>query len=148
MDAWEESQETPEAELAEYSRKAINYMKNPRNAGMIAGADAHVSVWGSCGDNMQIWLKVKGGKVENASFWTDGCGATIACGGMVTELARGKALRDALAVSAEDIVKALDGLPEDHVHCAGLAALALKKAILEFMAYQREPWKKLYGKGG
>ncbi|OGO05195.1 MAG: hypothetical protein A2Y91_00700 [Chloroflexi bacterium RBG_13_54_8] len=119
---------------------------NPRNAGSIPDADAHASVLGPCGDNMEIWLKVRDGQVTEATFWTDGCGATIACGSMATELAKGKTLGEALAINAEVIAVKLGGLPDEHIHCAGLASLTLKKAIIEYMNLQREPWKKAYGK--
>ena len=145
--AWDKFQEIMKAELRKtYSETVVDYILNPRNTGSIADADAHASVLGPCGDNMEIWLKVKDGKVENTSFWTDGCGATGACGGMATELAQGKTLGEALAISAEVIITNLGGLPEDHIHCAGLASLTLKKAVLEYMNLQREPWKKAYSK--
>lgn len=145
--AWEKLQEIIKAELEKtYSKTAADFTLNPRNLGSIANADAHSSVLGPCGDNMEIWLKVKGEKVENASFWTNGCGATGACGSMATELAKGKTLGEALAISAEVIAMNLGGLPDDHAHCAGLASLTLKKAIIEYMNLKREPWKKAYRK--
>ena len=145
--AWEKFQEIMKAELKKtYSETVVDYILNPRNAGNIPDADAYASVLGPCGDNMEMWLKIRDGKVENASFWTDGCGATGACGSMATELAKDKTLGEALAISAEVIAKSLGGLPEDHIHCAGLASLTLKKAVLEYMSLQREPWKKAYSK--
>ena len=63
---------------------------------------------------------------------------------MVTELANGKTLGEALAIRADVIAKSLGGLPDDHVHCAGLASLSLKKAIIEYINLQKEPWKKAY----
>jgi len=107
-------------------------------------ADAYASVLGPCGDNMEMWLKARDGRVKEVTFWTDGCGATIACGSMATELAKGKTLGEALAISAEVIARSLGGLPEDHIHCAGLASLTLKKVIIEYMNLEKEPWKKLY----
>lgn len=127
-----------------YSETFIDHADNPRNAGSMPDADAYASVLGACGDNMQMWLKVRNGKVHNATFWTDGCYSTIACGSAATELAKGKTLGEALAVSAEEIVKALGGLPDESVHCAGLASSSLKKALIEYMNLQREPWKKPY----
>jgi nitrogen fixation NifU-like protein len=82
--------------------------------------------------------------VQDATFWTDGCGATIVRGSIATELAKGKTLGEALAISAEVIVRNLGGLPEDHNHCARLASLTLKKALIEYVNLQRELWKRGY----
>jgi nitrogen fixation NifU-like protein len=129
-----------------FSETVIDHATRPRNAGSLDGADAHALVRGPCGDNMEMWLKARDGIIKNITFWTDGCGATIACGSVVTEMAMGKTLGEALAISAGVIVDSLGGLPEGHLHCAGLAALTLKKVIIEYMDIQREPWKKAYGR--
>jgi nitrogen fixation NifU-like protein len=129
-----------------FSAAVIEHASHPRNAGSMDDADAYASVLGPCGDNMEMWLKAGEGRVKGVTFWTDGCGATIACGSMVTELAKGKTLGEVLAISAEVIVRSLGGLPSDHIHCAGLASLTLKKAIIEYMNLQKEPWKRAYRK--
>jgi len=135
------------AEMGElYSQAVIDHAVNPRNVGSMADADAHACVVGPCGDNMEMWLKVRNGRVINATFWTDGCGTTIACGSMAMELTKGKTLGQALAISAEVIVKNLGGLPEDSIHCAGLASSTLKKAVIEYTSLQKEPWRKAYRK--
>ena len=95
---------------------------------------------------MQMWLHIKDNKIVKASFWTDGCGATGACGGITTDLASGKTLGDALTISPEVIIESLGGLPEDHVHCAGLASLSLKKAIVGYLSNKDDPWKRAYAK--
>lgn len=122
----------------------LDHAANPRNAGDIHDAEAYASVFGSCGDNMEMWLKIEDGNINDISFWTDGCEATIACGSMATVLAKGKTLGEALAINAETIATNLGGLPEDHAHCAGLASLTLKKAIIEYINLDREPWKRAY----
>jgi len=138
--AWEKFQEQMISEMEKtYSKTAIDYMMNPRNLGHIPDSNVYASVSGVCGDKMEMWLKVKDEKIEDASFCTTGCGATVACGGKVTELAKGKTLGEALAIGADIIVKKLDGLPDDHIHCAGLASLTLKKAII---TYINEPRKR------
>ncbi|MEW6232858.1 MAG: iron-sulfur cluster assembly scaffold protein [Chloroflexota bacterium] len=129
-----------------YTETVIDHAMNPRNVGSIPDADAYTSLLGPCGDNMEIWLKIRNGKVVNVSFWTDGCGTTIAAGSMATELAKGKTVQEALAISAEVIARNLGGLPEDSVHCAGLASSTLKKAMIEYLNTQREPWKRAYRK--
>jgi nitrogen fixation NifU-like protein len=129
-----------------FSAAVIDHATRPRNVGSMEGADAHALVRGPCGDNMEMWLKARDGVVKNLTFWTDGCGATIACGSVATEMGKGKTLGEALAISAEVITRSLGGLPDDHIHCAGLAALTLKKTIIQYMDIQREPWKKAYGR--
>jgi nitrogen fixation protein NifU and related proteins len=145
--AWEKFQEQMRSEMEKtYSQTAIEYMMNPRNLGHIHDSNVYASVSGVCGDNMEMWLKIQDEKVENASFCTSGCGVTIACGGMVTELAKGKTLGEALAIGADIIVKKLDGLPDDHIHCAGLASLNLKKAIITYINRPKRTRNKVHKK--
>ena len=127
-----------------YSETVIDHAMNPRNVGDMENADGFGKVTGSCGDTMEIWLKVKGGTVADATFLTDGCGSTIASGSMVTELIKGKSVPEAQKVTQQAILNALGGLPEDSLHCALLAAETLKEAIKDYFALRREPWKKAY----
>jgi len=127
-----------------YSETAIDHAMNPRNAGSIASADGFASVTGPCGDTMEIWLKVKDGKVEDATFWTDGCGTSIACGSIATEMVKCKNAAQALAINQNEVLQALGGLPEDSLHCALLAANTVQAAIRDYLALKREPWKKAY----
>jgi nitrogen fixation NifU-like protein len=127
-----------------YSEKTIDYFLNPRNLGDIPAPDGFGKVIGPCGDTMEIFLKVKDDRVMNASFWTDGCGTTIASGSMVTELAKGKSVSEALKITQQDILDALGGLPEESIHCALLAANTLKEAIKHYLDFKNEQWKKAY----
>lgn len=116
-----------------YSQRAIDYAMNPRNVGRIKDADGYARVTGSCGDTIEISLKMKKGKVVDAKFWTDGCGTSIACGGIATELIKGKSVAEALKVDSKFILNALDGLPESDVHCAVLASDTLRAAIRNYL---------------
>jgi nitrogen fixation NifU-like protein len=127
-----------------FSEIIVDHVTNPRNVGSIQDADAHSSVLGPCGENMEVWLKVRDDHIKQITFWTDGCGATIACGSKVTELAMDKTLGEAVAISAEVIARSLGGLPLNHIHFAGLASLTLKKALIEYINLQKEPWKRAY----
>lgn len=127
-----------------YSDMVINHAMNPRNVGSIKDDDGFGMIGGSCGDTMEIWIKVKGDKIQNATFWTDGCGATIATGSVVTEMARGKSVAEAQRITKYDVVDILEWLPEDHIHCAALAVNTLREAIKEYLVYKNEPWKKAY----
>jgi nitrogen fixation NifU-like protein len=147
--SWEEFERLIKQEMRKiYSEAAIEHGMNPRNLGDMDDADGFGRVTGSCGDTMEIWLKVRDGTIAKANFLTDGCGTSIASGSMVTELAKGKNIAKALKISQEDVLKALGGLPEESQHCALLAADTLKAAIKDYLALRKEPWKKAYHQHG
>ena len=127
-----------------YTETVIDHAMNPKNVGSISEADGFGSVTGPCGDTMEIWLRVKNDKIEDATFWTDGCGTSIACGSMVTGMVKGKSIAQALGINQDGILQVLGGLPEDSIHCALLAANTIKAAIQDYLALKREPWKKAY----
>jgi nitrogen fixation NifU-like protein len=127
-----------------YSEKTIDHFLNPRNLGEIPAPDGFGRVTGPCGDTMEIYLNVRDGKVSNASFWTDGCGTSIASGSMVTEMAKRMNIGEAQRISQHDVLAALDGLPEESEHCALLAANTLREAIKDYLAFKKEPWKRAY----
>ena len=129
-----------------YSETTIDHAMNPRNVGDMNDADGFARVTGPCGDTMEIWLKVKNDTVADATFMTDGCGPSIASGSMVTELAKGKNVREARKISHRDVLSALGGLPEESQHCALLTTNTLKEAVRDYLAMKREPWKKAYRK--
>lgn len=130
-----------------YSETFIEHSMNPRNLGVIPEADASSHVDGPCGDAMEIFLKVRTRRIAAASFLTNGCGTTLACGSMATELAKGRTLGEALRISAKEISDNLGGLPPESVHCAGLAESTLKKAIISYVSDgQNHPWKKMYAR--
>jgi nitrogen fixation NifU-like protein len=142
---WDKYQQlVREQMLKTYAEPFVEHSLEPKNIGDMENADTYVAVLGSCGDSMELWLKVKENRITDAKFLTDGCGATIACGSMLTELTKNKSLGEALAINAKTLIEALGGLPEGHTHCAGLASLTLKKAVLQYMNVQKEPWKKVY----
>jgi nitrogen fixation NifU-like protein len=127
-----------------YSEQVIDHFRHPRNVGVVPDADGSASITGPCGDTMEIYLKVRGDRIVTASFWTDGCGPSIASGSMTTELAAGKSVTEAWAVTPKDILDGLGGLPEDNEHCALLAANTLHEALKDYVALKKEPWKKGY----
>jgi nitrogen fixation NifU-like protein len=143
--AWEQFQELIKAQMGKiYSETVIDHASNPRNLGDMEEADGFARVTGPCGDTMEIWLRAKNGDLTNVTFLTDGCGTSLASGSMVTELAKGKNITEALKISQQDVLNALGGLPEESQHCALLAANTLKAALREYMAMKREPWKRLF----
>ena len=116
-----------------YSAKVMDHFSNPRNVGDMPDADG-VGTEGNptCGDVMQIFIKVKDGKIVDAKFKTFGCGAAIAVSSMITELVKGKTLEEALAMSKETVANELGGLPAQKMHCSNLGADALRKAIEDY----------------
>jgi len=144
---FDELQELIKAEMRKiYSETTIDHAMNPRNVGDMEDADGFARVTGSCGDTMEMWLKVKNGTIANATFMTDGCGASIASGSMVTEIAKGKSIGELRKISQQDILSALGGLPEESKHCALLAANTLREAIRDYLAMKKEPWERAYRK--
>lgn len=133
---------------ASYTEAVRDHAKNPRNAGSMPNADGFAVVTGPCGDTMKIWLRVKEKVIRQATFWTDGCGPSIASGSMVTELAKGKSIPGVMRIAHKDVLEALGGLPEESRHCALLAADTLREAVKDYLAYQNEPWKQAYRKRG
>jgi nitrogen fixation NifU-like protein len=117
----------------EYSEKVIELFLNPINLGKMDTTDSHGKVRGSCGDTMEIFLKIKNDKIVDAKFITDGCGPSIVCGGTATELAKGRHTRDAFNINAKKILDELGGLPEVDQHCAKLAADTLHDAIFKYL---------------
>ena len=144
---WDSLQEMVIAGMRKvYSETVIDYAMNPRNLGRLDDADGFARVTGSCGDTMEMWLKVRDNTITGATFLTDGCATTVVAGGMVTELCRGKSIAQALKINQMDVLNALGGLPEESHHCALLAANTLKEAVRDYLALKKEPWKKAYKK--
>ena len=112
-----------------FSDKVIEECFDPSNMERLDPSDAHAVFKGGCGDTMEIYLLLDGEAISHASFMTDGCGATVACGSMLTKMVKGLPLAEASKIEAERLREVLDGLPEDHTHCADLAVMTLRKAI-------------------
>jgi nitrogen fixation NifU-like protein len=127
-----------------YSQTTTDHILHPRNAGSLNDPDGYASLHSSCNESMEIWLKVRDNRINEVGYWTDGCAATIACGSMVSELAKGKTINLLLNISPRDLADALDNLPEGNFHCAELAVNTLKAAVRDFLAIKKEPWKKAY----
>lgn len=121
-----------------YSEKVMEHFRNPRNVGEIENPDGVGEVGNpTCGDVMKITIKVEDDLIADVKFQTLGCGAAIATSSMVTEMAMGKTLEDALTISKQAVADALDGLPPAKMHCSVLAADGLHAAIEDYRAKQR-----------
>ncbi|MBW6509564.1 MAG: Fe-S cluster assembly scaffold protein NifU [Desulfuromonadales bacterium] len=118
-----------------YTEKVMDHFTNPRNVGEIENPNGVGEVGNaSCGDIMKIFLKVEDNIIKDVKFKTFGCGAAIATSSMVTELAIGKTIDEALVLTNQAVAEALDGLPPAKMHCSNLAADALHEAIKDYKA--------------
>jgi nitrogen fixation NifU-like protein len=118
-----------------YSKKVMDHFMNPRNVGTIENPDGYGKVGNPvCGDLMEMYLKVKDDTIEDIKFQTFGCGSAIATSSMVTELAKGKHVDEAMKITRKDVADELEGLPPQKMHCSNLAADALHEAIKDYQS--------------
>ena len=122
-----------------YSDKVMDHFKNPRNVGEMENADGIGEVGNPvCGDMMTFYIKVKDNKLEDVKFNTFGCGAAIAVSSMVSEMAKGKTLDEALKITNASVAQELGGLPPNKMHCSNLGADALHRAIENYKNKQEK----------
>jgi nitrogen fixation NifU-like protein len=122
-----------------YSEKVMDHFQNPRNVGEIKEADGTGEIGNPvCGDMMSFYIKVKDNIIEDVKFKTFGCGAAIAVSSMVSEMAKGKTLDEAMLITNASVAKELGGLPANKMHCSNLGADALHKAIEDYRKKQGE----------
>lgn len=116
-----------------YSEKVMEHFTNPKNVGEIENADGVGEVGNAkCGDIMRMYLKIDDDIITDIKFKTFGCGSAIASSSIATEMLKGKSVKDALALTNEAVVEALDGLPPVKVHCSVLAEQAVKAALVDY----------------
>ena len=116
-----------------YSEKVMDHFQNPRNVGVLADADGVGQVGNPvCGDMMTFYIRVMGNRLADVKFQTFGCGAAIAVSSMVSEMAIGKTLEEAMAITNEVVAEELGGLPKNKLHCSNLGADALHAAIQNY----------------
>ena len=126
-----------------YSEKVMDHFTNPRNAGEIENPDGVGEVGNPvCGDMMTFYIKVKDNRLEDVKFKTFGCGAAIAVSSMVSEMAKGKTLEEAMKITPRYVADELEGLPKQKFHCSNLGAQALNKAIKDYQSKKKEGGKK------
>jgi len=118
-----------------YNEKVMEHFMNPRNVGEIKNADGTGEVGNPvCGDMMTFYIKVKNDRIKDVKFKTFGCGAAIAVSSMVSEMAKGKTLAEAMRITPESVADKLEGLPKQKLHCSNLGAQALHKAIEDYLS--------------
>ena len=130
-----------------YSAKVLDHFRNPRNMGEMKDADGIGKVGNpECGDIMYIYIKVKDDRLEDIKFQTLGCGAAIATSSMITEMAKGKTLDEALQINAKTLASDLGELPKNELHCSHLGPEALHEAIMNY--YDRQAGRTRNVRGG
>lgn len=118
----------------DYTEKVMEHFRNPRNMGVMENPDGVGEVGNpACGDVMTVQIKVKDNRISDIKFQTFGCIAAIATSSMITELAKGKTLDEAMKITRNDVAGELGGLPPIKMHCSNLAADALHAAIEDYL---------------
>lgn len=122
-----------------YSMKTIEHFMSPRNVGSMKDPDGE-GQYGNlkCGDSLTIYIKVEDNKIKDISFLVFGCTASIATSSMITEMAKGKTLEEAMAITEKQLIDALDGLPDNKIHCSVLGVKALRAAIEDYKEKQKD----------
>jgi len=115
-----------------YSQKAIDYYLEQSNMGSLSNADQVSELTGPCGDTMKVYLKLEEGKIQDAKIQVLGCPGAVASAMVAMDLAKGRTVEEALQITDRDIVRILEDLPEQKVHCVRLAVKALEKALKEY----------------
>ena len=125
-----------------YSEKVMDHFMNPRNVGEIENPDG-IGEEGNpvCGDMMTFYIKVNDNRLEDVKFKTFGCGAAIAVSSMVSEMAMGKTLEEAMKITPQVVATKLEGLPTNKLHCSNLGAQALHRAIEDYQSKKKKGGK-------
>uniref|UniRef100_A0A7C4GFK0 Fe-S cluster assembly scaffold protein NifU n=1 Tax=candidate division WOR-3 bacterium TaxID=2052148 RepID=A0A7C4GFK0_UNCW3 len=122
-----------------YSERVMEHFRNPHNVGEIENPDGVGEVGNPvCGDMMTFYVKVENGVLVDVKFKTFGCGAAIAVSSMVSDMAKGKTIEEALKITNADVAAELGGLPPNKLHCSNLGADALHAAIRNYLARREE----------
>jgi nitrogen fixation NifU-like protein len=116
--------------------KGFERWRNPKFRGPIPGADSYAKLRGECGDTMEMFLKVRDGRVERVGYMTDGCSSSAIAGSFAAELAAGKTFEEVLDLRGEDVLQVIGRFPENEKHCAHLAVRTLQEALNSYLIMQ------------
>lgn len=131
-----------------YTPKVMDHFRNPRNVGHMEDADGIGEVGNAkCGDIMKMYLKIDDDEnIEDVKFETFGCGSAIATSSMATEMVKGKPIKEAIHLTNNAVVEALDGLPPQKIHCSVLAEQAIKAALVDYYNNKGMDGESIVGK--
>jgi len=119
--------------LLSYPREIVKLLNDRKLFGRMNDPTSSAYMRGPCGDEMEFYLVIEEGTITDVKYYTRGCEATKSCAAMTASLARGKTINEALWISAQDVIKRLKGLPEEHLHCSILAVSTLYRAIADYL---------------
>lgn len=119
-------------EVKSLPEELVEHFTKPKNFGRMNDPDGGAIVRGQCGDTMEMYIIIEEEKISNVLFYTDGCGITAACGSLITELAKGQTIKNALRISPADVIEKFGDSLESSFHCAILAVITLHKAIADY----------------
>ena len=135
MDEQEKDEPQYQGPVLYYSDEVIDHFSNPRNVGELAPdeTDGYACIGDpACGDEMKLWFSLKDGRIVKIAFKSYGCPGAIATSSMLTVLASGKTIDEAMSITDDDVVNALRGIPENKKHCSLLGVQALHAAISQY----------------
>jgi NifU-like protein involved in Fe-S cluster formation len=124
-----------------YSESLVEYGTNPCNRGPMNNPDGYAKITGVCGDTVEMFIRMQGDKIGEATFITDGCMLSTAACSVAAEMAQGKRLRDCIGITQSAILKRLEKMPADHHHCALLASMVLQSALRHYMEKNKKDFK-------
>jgi nitrogen fixation NifU-like protein len=127
-----------------YGDKVAAHALEPAFFGVMEKPDGYVRKRWSCGDNVEVFLRIRGGIILEGRFTDDGCAASVASMNVAVGLVVGRPVSAARTLTAKEVIESLGGLPEEDEHCAHLAAETVREAAIDLERSEREPWRKLY----
>lgn len=122
-----------ESRLTDYPQEVLDLINDPKYLGRMNDSDSSSYLKGPCGDAMEFYLMIEKDKITQVKYYTEGCYATRACAAMAAKLTEGKTIKEALSLSAGEVIARLKGLPENHLHCSILSVSTLYRAIADFL---------------
>jgi nitrogen fixation NifU-like protein len=125
--------------LGEVGEQFLCLARSPQNIGLIDNPSGKGTAVGKCGDSIEVSLRIETGAIADIKVLPRGCIYTLVCASAMSQLAKGRNLDQALELEPHDVVAALGGLPEDHLHCARLAVNTLGEAIADYCSKAAHP---------
>ncbi|KPK97899.1 MAG: hypothetical protein AMJ95_06835 [Omnitrophica WOR_2 bacterium SM23_72] len=125
--------EDKKEEFPGYPKEVVKLLNDLKFFGRMNDPTGSSYLRGPCGDSMEFYLVIEKRRITGIKYYTEGCSSTRACAAMVAHMAYGKTINEALAISAEEVIKRLEGLPEEHLHCSILSVSTLYRAIADFL---------------
>ena len=122
-----------DAEEKPFSAKVLHHVMEPTHMGEMENPSGHAVITGPCGDTDEFFVRIFSSRIREIRFRTTGCLFTIAACDAVAFLAEGRTVREGLRITQEAVIEYLGGLPDDHKHCALLAANTLHKALKAYI---------------